>query len=160
MFRDGKYYPIEIPVYEFRKLNEDQKHAKELSDKTIAKKYPTMLIEQPSPEDPGEVLDFEMPNGESIKGCHYDKAMSFPSFCEDSEEKVFFTAGKDPQSILDNLMLEQGITSKYNIVPNDYNPSPDLNSLPFPIAKYPSEELKRLSEEYKRALNADNAEKK
>lgn len=148
LFRDGRFYPFE-QVRRIKPTTERELQMEADSHKEVLKLTGmTIHSELPQLDFPGEPLYFEMPFSESIPECSYASGFTFPDSCIDEHGHSIFKAGKDPQSVLDELMQKHGIISKYNVVPKDYNP--DLPSYPYPPEKFPEEELKKLGDEFKK----------
>ena len=82
-----------------------------------------VMTPAPIPED--DIENFELSIEERIPGCSYAAGYTFPDFCHNSENEVIFEAGRDSQSVLDQLKKEHGIKSNYNIVPKGYKARPD-----------------------------------
>jgi hypothetical protein len=153
MLKDGRYYPVD-DVRREQILNPSQQKLKEAllkkrTDRAIRLGDPSAIPVQQQPSFPGDLLMFEIPQSDTIPGCTYTSSFSFPDFCNNAANEIIFTAGRDPQSVLDELMLKHGIVSKYNVVPKDYDP--DLPSYPYPAIKFPEEELRKLGDEFKKA---------
>ena len=161
MSKDGRYYGIQVPVPDPHIMNDGQKRLrdetrrKSLENMNNLKEGDILLVEDPtdtsSAEDPGYLIRFELNESEIIEGCNYSVGFSFPYNCTDEEENIIFTAGKDPQSVLDQLMVKQGIKSQHNKVPDDYI---DGQSYPNPREPYPLEALKELSAQFKKRQNS------
>jgi hypothetical protein len=80
----------------------------------------------PKKRDPNKPKLFEIPPDEAIPGCHYAAGASFPHLCYGEKidvppsKRIVFTAGKDSQSVLDEIKKKYGITGEYNVVPENY----------------------------------------
>jgi hypothetical protein len=153
LFKDGRFYEVKERKRRPEKLNPGQQRlADEQKRKQIEQLEETgqalIMASEPELENPGEVLYFDLPQTEMIPECTYTNGFTFPSDCVDTSGNRIFTAGRDPQSVLESLMIKHGITSKYNIVPKDYDP--DLPIYPYPPNKIPLERLKELSDQFRK----------
>jgi hypothetical protein len=84
----------------------------------------TPEVSPPQAADPDNPDLFELPQGERIVGCSYSAGATFPDRCTDDSDNLVFEAGREPQSVLDEMMKKQGIVSTYNIVPKGYSAQP------------------------------------
>jgi hypothetical protein len=132
-FKDGKTTRIPAPpevedwppsVESLFASKEDYIKAQEAHDEMMKEQglppSPVHVFVKKEKYDPNDKLYFELPPDEALGGCEYNKGYSFPSACYDENNERIFEAGKDPQSVLDDIKLNEGYTGEYNVVSEDY----------------------------------------